>query len=76
MEHLARAPAPMARCASDQDLAGLAASFPGTVPPVCGLRFLCAYLGDRAGDPRLRRRLFRAVRTKAQRIRNHVPRYG
>jgi hypothetical protein len=59
-----------------KDLAGLAASFPEVVPPRAGMRFLVAYLGERAGDRRLRRRLFEAVRRKAARIRAHQPRYG
>lgn len=59
-----------------KDLAGLAASFPGPLSPRAGMRFLCAWLGDRAGDARGRRRWFRAVARKAARIRRHVPRYG
>lgn len=59
-----------------KDLAGLASSYPGTLSPRAALRFLWAYLDDHARDRRLRRKLFRAARRKAERIRRHVPRYG
>ncbi len=59
-----------------KDLAGLVASFPGRPSARAAARFLRSYLGERAGNRRLRRKLFLAVQRKAARIQRHVPRYG
>jgi hypothetical protein len=59
-----------------KDLAGLVSSFPGELSVRDGMRFLRAYLADRAAESWLRRQLARAVVQKARAIAAHRPRYG